>query len=53
MDDITAGLIELVEQVSHDEDEQDFFDVREYIENLPNPYHTLWEYVKWTHEELL
>lgn len=53
MDDITEGLIELLEEVTHDPDEQDFFDVKEYIENLPNPYHTLWEFAQWVHEEHL
>ena len=53
IDDITEGLIETIEDVSHDPDMLDYADVREYIENLPNPYHTLWEFARWVHEELL
>lgn len=52
-DDITNGFIEILEEVSHDPDERDEFELREYIENLPNPAHTLYEFSKWVHEELL
>lgn len=51
--DITQGLIELVEEVSHDPEETDWYDVTEYIENLPNPYNTLKQFVQWAHEELM
>lgn len=53
IDDITEGLIETLENVSHDPDDQDFSDVKEYIENLPNPYHTLWEFAQYAHKEWL
>jgi len=53
INDVTEGLIELVEEVSHDPEDADWFDVKEYIENLPNPYATLYQFVRWTHGELL
>ena len=49
----TEGLIELLEDVSHDPDQTDFYDVKEYIESLPNPYNTLYEFAKWVHGDLL
>lgn len=51
--DITAGLIELTEEVSHDPDEQDWYDVHEYLESIPNPFKVLKEFVHYTHEEYM
>ena len=53
LDDITEGFIELLEEISHDPEEFDDYDIREYIENLPNPAHTLYEFALWAHKELL
>lgn len=51
--DITEGLIELLEEVSHDPDEIDWFDVEEYIEQMPNTTRVLKEFSKYVHAEYL
>lgn len=51
--DATTGLIEIVEEISHDPDKFDAYDLTEYIENLPNPYKVLKEFALWTHQEFL
>lgn len=51
--DITQGLIELVEEVSHDPEDQDWYDAHEYLESIPNPYTVLRELVHYLHEEYL
>ena len=51
--DITQGLIELASDVSHDPEEQDFFDVDSYIESIPNPTKVLIELVRFMHCEYL
>lgn len=51
--DITEGLIELLEEVSHDPDEMDWFDVEEYIEQMPNTTRVLKELSKYVHAEYL
>lgn len=53
LSDITVGLIELVEDVSHDPDEADWGGVHEYLEDIPNHYRVLKELVHWLHQELL
>jgi hypothetical protein len=51
--DVTLGFIEVLEEISHDPDEFDDYDLKEYIEALPNPYNTLKEFALWVHSELL
>lgn len=51
--DITQGLIELTEDVSHNPDDADWYDVHEYLESIPNPYKVLKEVMHWIHEEHL
>lgn len=51
--DVTLGFIEVLEEISHDPDEFDDYDLKEYIEALPNPYNTLKEFALWVHQELL
>lgn len=51
--DVTYGFIEVLEEISHDPDEFDDYDLKEYIEALPNPYNTLKEFALWVHSELL
>lgn len=51
--DATRGFIEVLEDISHDPDEYDDFDLREYVENLPNPYKVLMEFGLHVHGEYL
>lgn len=51
--DITTGLVELAEEVSHDPDDQDWFDVHEYLDDIPNPRTALKELIHWMHEDYL
>lgn len=51
--DITVGLVELTEDVSHDPDEQDWFDVHEYLDDIPNPRTVLKELIHLMHEDYL
>lgn len=53
LSDVTLGFIEVLEEISHDPDDFDDYDLKEYIEALPNPYNTLKEFALWVHEELL
>jgi hypothetical protein len=48
--ELTAGFIEILEEISHDPDEFDDYDLTEYIENLPNPYKVLKEFALYVHE---
>jgi hypothetical protein len=51
--DQTEGFIEILEEISHDPDEFDDFDLKEYIEALPNPYLVLKEFGLYVHENYL
>lgn len=51
--DVTQGLIELLEEVSHDPDEADWFDVHEYLGLIPNSSRVLKELAHYLHEEYL
>lgn len=53
LSDATEGFIELLEQISHDPEEYDDFDLKEYIEALPNPYQVLKEFGLYVHREYL
>lgn len=53
LSDVTVGFIELLEAISHDPEEFDAYDLREYIENLPNPYKVLTEFSLYVHDEYL
>lgn len=53
LSDITQGLIELTEEVSHDPDEADWYDVEEYLSNIPNSSRVLKELVHFLHDEYL
>jgi hypothetical protein len=53
LSDQTAGFIEILEEISHDPDEFDDFDLKEYIEVLPNPYLVLKEFALYVHEHYL
>lgn len=51
--DITQGFIEILEDISHDPDDYDDYDLKEYIEALPNPYKILKEFALYVHAEYL
>ena len=51
MQDTTQALIDLTGAVSHDPDEQDFYDVDEVIDLLPNPASVLRELLRYIHSE--
>jgi len=51
--DITQGFIEVLEEISHDPAEYDDYDLREYIEALPNPFKVLREFALYVHAEYL
>ena len=51
--DITIGLVELVEDVSHNPDEADWYDVHEYLELIPSSSRVLKELVHFIHENYL
>lgn len=53
LSDQTDGFIEILEEISHDPDEFDDFDLKEYIEALPNPYLVLKEFGLYVHENYL
>lgn len=53
LSDATAGFIEILEEISHDPEEYDEYDLKEYIENLPNPYKVLKEFGLYVHREYL
>jgi hypothetical protein len=49
----TEGFIELLEEVSHDPDLEDLYDLKQYIEALPNPERVLKEFALYVHEHYL
>lgn len=51
--DITMGLIETAEAVSHDPDEQDWYEVEEYLDLIPDAAKVLRELVRFMHAEFL
>lgn len=51
--EITEAFIEILEDISHDADEYDDYDLREFIEALPNPYKVLKEFALFVHTEYL
>jgi len=51
--DITQGFIELLEDISHDPDDYDEYDLVEFIENMPNPYKVLKEFALYVHDNYL
>lgn len=51
--DITEGLIELAADISHDPDEADFFDLHEYLDDIPNPRAVLKELIHYVYDEYL
>jgi hypothetical protein len=53
LSDITQGFVEILEEISHDPDDFDPHDLREYIEALPNPYKVLTEFALYVHSEYL
>lgn len=53
LSDATLGFIEILEEISHDPDEFDDYDLKEYIEALPNPYKVLKEFGLYVHGEYL
>ena len=53
LSDATIGFIEILEEISHDPEDYDDFDFREYIELLPNPYKVLKEFGLYVHREYL
>lgn len=53
LSDITQGLVELLEEVSHDPEDQDFYDVHEYLDLIPNSTRVLKELAHYLHENYL
>lgn len=51
--DITLGFIDILEDISHDYEDFDDYDLREYIENMPNPYKVLKEFALYVHREYM
>jgi len=51
--DITMGLVETAESVSHDPDEQDWYEVNEYLDLIPDAAKVLKELVHFMHENYL
>lgn len=51
--DTTQGFIDILEDISHDPDEFDSYDLTEFIELLPNPYKVLKEFALYVHAEYL
>ena len=49
----TQALVDLTAAVSHDPDDEDWFDVEELVELLPNPSSVLKDLLHYMHEELL
>lgn len=49
----TAGFIDILEEISHDPDDYDEYDLREYIETVANPARVLKEFALWVHENYL
>lgn len=53
MTDMLDGLLELTAEVSFDPDQADWFDVMEYLDDVPNPRTLLKELVHFLHDEYL
>ena len=53
LSDVTLGLIEIAEELSHDPEERDTFDLDEYLDLIPNPHKVLRELIYFMHEEYL
>lgn len=53
LSDVTVGFMEILEGISHDPDEFDDFDLRQYVEELPNPAHVLYQFAMEMHENYL
>jgi len=53
LSDLTQGFIDILEEISHDPEEFDDYDLREYIEACPNPYKVLKEFALYVHNEYL
>ena len=53
MYDTTQALIDLTASISHDPEEEDWFDVDELVDLLPNPASVLLDLLHYMHEELL
>ena len=53
LSDVTQGLIEIAEEISHDPDEQDFYDLYEYLDLIPNSAKVLKELILFVHSEYL
>lgn len=51
--DITQGLIDVASDISHDPEDQDFFDLDEYLEIIPNSTRVLKELIYYMHQEYL
>jgi hypothetical protein len=51
--EITQGFIDTLEEVSHDPDEADYYDLYEYIEQLPNTAKVLREFAVYMHAQYL
>lgn len=53
LSDVTEGFIDILGNISHDPDFFDDYDLREYIETLPNPAHVLYQFALEVHEQYL
>lgn len=53
LSDVTQGLIDLASDVSHDPDEQDWYDLEEYLSLIPNNAKVVRELIYFLHEEYL
>jgi hypothetical protein len=51
--DVTQGFIEILEELSHDPEEYDTYDLIEYIENVPNAHKVLKEFALYVHTEYM
>jgi len=53
LSEVTEGFIELLEDISHDPEQYDDYDLKQYIESVPNPYLVLKEFALYVHREYL
>lgn len=53
LSEVTRGFIEILEDISHDPDEYDAYDLLEYIEAMPNAHLVLKEFALFVHSEYL
>lgn len=53
LSEVTEGFIELLEEISHDPDQADLYDLKQYIEAMPNPERVLKEFALYVHENYL